>query len=98
MALQIIVAGTEPFTIQLDESISEAWLLQQLRRDSPITRVRLEERLAACLTLSMLQCLDEDLYPPTQAQMIYATDIARELAVSLPFEALRYRGAMSEYR
>jgi hypothetical protein len=29
--------------------------------------------------------------------MINAIDIARELAVSLPFEALRYRGAMSRF-
>jgi hypothetical protein len=30
--------------------------------------------------------------------MIYAIDIAGKLAVSLPFEALRYRGAMSSRR
>lgn len=97
MALQITVGGDQGITFTLDESISQAWLQQELRRDSPAGRVDLVDRLAACLTNSMLQCLDLDLSPPTRAQIIYATDIARELGISLPFEALRHRGAMSEF-
>jgi hypothetical protein len=97
MALQITVLSDEPFTVDLDESISEAWLLQEQRLAYAGTRISLQERLAMCMTMSMLQCLDEDLNPPTQAQLVYATDIARELGVSLPFEALRYRGAMSDF-
>lgn len=97
MALHITVAGEDSVTFTLDESISQAWLQQQLRRDSPASRIDLIDRLAACLTTSMLQCLDADLTPPTAAQIIYATDIARELGVSLPYEALRHRSAMSEF-
>jgi hypothetical protein len=97
MALHITVAGVDSVTFTLDESISQAWLQQQLRRDSPAGRVDLVDRLAACLTTSMLQCLDVDLMPPTAAQLVYATDIARELGLSLPYEALRYRGAMSDF-
>lgn len=97
MALQITVDGQDSVSFTLDESISQAWLQQQLRRDSAAGRIDLIERLAACLTTSMLQCLDQDLTPPTAAQIIYATDIARELGVSLPYEALRHRGAMSEF-
>ncbi|WP_052697929.1 hypothetical protein [Luteibacter yeojuensis] len=97
MALHITVAGEDSVTFTLDESISQAWLQQQLRRDSPASRIDLVDRLAACLTTSMLQCLDADLVPPTASQIIYATDIARELGVSLPYEALRHRSAMSEF-
>ncbi|MDR6935734.1 hypothetical protein [Luteibacter sp. 3190] len=97
MALQITVSGEDSVTFTLDESISEAWVQQRIRRDSAAGRVDLTERLAMCLTASMLQCLDPDLMPPTPAQIIYATDIARELGVSLPFEALRSRGAMSDF-
>lgn len=97
MALQINVGGEDGVTFTLDESISEAWLQQQVRRDSPGGRIDLVDRLAACLTNSMLQCLDVDLMPPTRAQINYAADIARELGISLPFEALRSRGAMSDF-
>lgn len=97
MTLHITVAGEDSVTFTLDESISQAWLQQQLRRDSAASRIDLIDRLAACLTTSMLQCLDADLTPPTSVQILYATDIARELSVSLPCEALRHRGAMSEF-
>lgn len=41
--------------------------------------------------------LDADLQPPSPQQMTVATLIAKTLNVSLPGEALRYRGCMTEF-
>ncbi|TAN02477.1 MAG: hypothetical protein EPN36_16620 [Rhodanobacteraceae bacterium] len=41
--------------------------------------------------------LDADLQPPSPQQMTIATLIAKTLNVSLPGEALRYRGCMTEF-
>jgi len=41
--------------------------------------------------------LDSDLQPPSPQQVTIATLIARSLNISLPGEALRYRGCMSEF-
>jgi len=41
--------------------------------------------------------LDVDLQPPSPQQMTVATLIAKALNVSLPGEALRYRGCMAEF-
>lgn len=38
-----------------------------------------------------------DLRLPTEAQIRYATVISRDLRVTRPAEALRYRGSMSEF-
>jgi hypothetical protein len=49
-------------------------------------------RLAVCFAGSLIECLDPDLKPPTDAQLKYGTDIARELGIPLHAEALRFRG------
>ena len=41
--------------------------------------------------------LDTDLQPPSPQQMTIATLLAKTLNVSLPGEALRYRGCMTEF-
>lgn len=41
--------------------------------------------------------LDVDLQPPSPQQMTIATLIAKALNISLPGEALRYRGCMTEF-
>jgi hypothetical protein len=87
----------DPIAIPLDDVIQEAWSLQYDRahRDGAMDRFR--ERLAVCFANTLAACLDTDLQPPTAAQMQYATSIARELGVSLPYEALRFRGTMSDF-
>lgn len=63
-------------------------------RDPPgLIRQRIAERVA----LSILEILDVDLKPPTDAQVSYAIAIARELNVNLPGEALLFRGAMGDF-
>jgi hypothetical protein len=54
-------------------------------------------RISNCIADSLGKCLDVDLQLPTASQVKYATDIARELGIALPSEALRYRGAAHEF-
>lgn len=55
------------------------------------------ERIGQKISETVLDVLDPDLRPPTDAQVKFALDIARELSVNLPGEALQYRGAMGEF-
>lgn len=87
----------DPIAIPVDDVIREAWSLQYDRAHRGGGMDSFRERLAVCFASSLAACLDNDLQPPTAAQMQYATSIARELGVSLPYEALRFRGAMSEF-
>ena len=97
MPMQLVLDDDEGISIPLDDCTREAWALQC---DRAINAGKLEgwlERVAMCFALSLAECLDSDLKPPTGAQLKYATDISRELGVALPSEALRYRGAMTEF-
>jgi hypothetical protein len=97
MPLQLILDDESGIPIPLDESAREAWQLQFDRANHAGGAEMLRERLANCFANSLAECLDPDLKPPTEAQVLYATAITRELGLSLSSEALRYRGAMSEF-
>ena len=97
MPLQLILDDEGGIAIPLDESAREAWQLQFDRAAHTGSVESLKERLANCFASSLAECLDPDLKPPTEAQVRYATDITRELGLSLNSEVLRYRGAMSEF-
>lgn len=49
------------------------------------------------LITSLASILDDDLQPPTKSQVSYALSIAKALAVSLPGEALKYKGTMKQF-
>ncbi|TPG50760.1 hypothetical protein EAH75_04845 [Rhodanobacter glycinis] len=83
--------------IAADAYIREAWEAQQSRAASKGTSGDLMLRLAECLAASVTECLDPDLKPPTPAQIVYATDIARVLGLAIPPAAIRYRGAMAVF-
>lgn len=83
--------------IAADAYIREAWATQQARALSTGTSGELMTRLVECVAASVTECLDPDLKPPTSAQMIYATDIARTLGIAIPSAAIRYRGAMAAF-
>lgn len=97
MSLQLILDEADSIRIPLDEAVREAWQLQLDRAVDAGLAEGLRERLANCFALSLSECLDADLKPPTEAQVRYATDITRELGLSLNAEVLRYRGAMAEF-
>lgn len=90
-------AGWE-ISIPLEIAVLEALKVQMARVQAddahlPALCRQIGERMA----ISILEILDVDLKPPTEAQVRYALAIARDLNVSLPGEALLFRGAMSDF-
>jgi len=97
MSLQLLLDNEDCIPIPMDDSVQEAWQLQLDRALLEGSTEALRTRLAHSFANSLAECLDPDLKPPTEAQVQYATAITRELGLSLGSEALRYRGAMSEF-
>lgn len=97
MSMQLLLEDESGIPIHLDERSREAWLLQYKRASGTGGMEALRQRLANSLATSLADCLDPDLKAPTDAQLRYASDIARELAIPLPPQALRFRGAMAEF-
>jgi len=97
MPLQLMIDDEQGIPIPLDDLTEEAWLLQFGRAEAQGAIESLSERLATCFAVTLTECLDPDLKPPTEAQLKYAMAIARDLKVALPPEALRFRGSMTEF-
>lgn len=53
--------------------------------------------LAYVISTSLPESVDYDLRPPSEAQVKFATAIARTLGLALPPDVLRYRGPMHEF-
>ena len=76
----------------------EALRLQLYRLRQPGSNpAQLYERIGERFAESVLEVLDIDLRPPTEAQINFAVAVARELGVNLPGEALQYRGPMTDF-
>lgn len=75
----------------LEEALALQWerVRQRTVRDTYVKA--LEYRLEDLLT----DCLDWDLKPPTEAQLSYATLLARRHGITVPTEALNYRMHMA---
>lgn len=97
MPMQLMLDDESGIPIPMDDFVREAWAVQFGRAASNQAVEQLCERLAECFASSLAECLDADLQLPTEAQVRYATDISRHLGVSLPAEALRFRGAMFDF-
>ena len=97
MPMQLVLDDDGSIPIPMDDCVQEAWVLQYDRALHAGTMDGFRERLAACFALSLAECLDPDLKLPTEPQVKYATAISRELGIPLPAEALRFRGAMTEF-
>lgn len=83
--------------IAIDEVAREALLLQTLRSSEPAFRERFLAQLSALLPQLLSGSLDTGLRPPTEKQLAFAVAIARELGISIPGDAFRYREAMGEF-
>lgn len=83
--------------IAIDEVTREALMLQTLRSSEADFRDRFLSQLSALLPQLLSDSLDSGLHPPTEKQMRFALAISRELGVSIPSDAIRYRDAMSEF-
>ena len=90
--------GSWEIEVPVRGSILEALRLQIMRlQQREVFLGPVCERIGQRIAETVLDVLDPDLRPPTEAQVKFALDIARELSINLPGEALQFRGAMSEF-
>ena len=79
--------------ITLDSTVREALSIQMQRSAYCLGCSAFEWRLAKRLS----DVLDADLQPPSDSQLSYAMSIVKALDISLPGEALKFRGSMHEF-
>lgn len=97
MALKLVFEDMWEVSVAVDRRLHEALAVQRERAVQTETVDPFTFRLSACIANSLATFLDLDLQLPSPNQVKYATDIAREIGVAMPAEALRYRGACSEF-
>lgn len=97
MPLQLVFEDQWSIRVPMDDRLEEALGVQRERACRDEFDLAFVERLSECFANSLAACLDTDLQLPTDSQVKYAMDIARELGVSLPADALRFRGAAHEF-
>ena len=97
MSVRLMLDEETGIAIPLDNFSLEAWTLQYVRALHSGRMESLMDRLARSFATSLAECLDADLKQPSDAQIQYATSIARELGIPLPAEALRFRGPMGDF-
>ncbi|MFP7725845.1 hypothetical protein [Lysobacter sp. D1-1-M9] len=88
---------TEALQVPVSDLISEALDAQWRRATSEEMHDQLIARLASCVGAGVELALDPDLRSPTKRQVDFAATVARSLCLSLPADALRFRGAMSAF-
>ena len=79
--------------LPLDPASREALGIQIQRSASNSTRNTFGSRLVE----KLVEIVDADLKPPTERQVAFAIHLAKELGISIPAEALRFRGSMTEF-
>jgi len=97
MPMQLVFEDQWSIPVPMDDRLEEALGVQRERACRDEFDLAFVERLSECFANSLAACLDADLQLPTDSQVKYAMDIARELGVSLPADALRFRGAAHEF-
>ncbi len=97
MLLQLVFEDQWCIPLLLDDRLREALDAQRERASQGELDVAFSDRISASVSQSISACLDPDLQLPTDSQMKYATDIARELGVSLSADVLRFRGSAHEF-
>lgn len=97
MLLQLVFEDQWFIPVPVDSRLQEALDMQRERAFKDDLDMAFINRLSACISNSLSECLDSDLQLPTFNQVKYATDIARELGIPLPADALRFRGAAHDY-
>ena len=97
MLLQLVYEDQWVIPVPVDARVHEALDVQRERA----LRCEMDEvftyQLSVCVANSLAAFLDPDLQLPTANQVKYTTDIARQLGISIPADALRYRGAAHEF-
>lgn len=95
--VRLVLDDDSVVELPIPQSVLVAWRVQCHRMVIPSGKARLVARLAQAFVDSVYSVLDPDLRPPSAKQIKYAQDIARELNVALPGEALRFCGTADEF-
>lgn len=97
--MQLLLVFEDQWSVPVwpNSRLEKALGIQRARADTDELEELLGERIAACLERALEACLDSDLQVPSENQVRYATDIAKELALPLPAEALQFRGAAHDF-
>lgn len=98
MALTL-VCGDKDWSIllEVDHPVCDLLTQQKVRADESDRSKLFTELVSRSFVASLKDVLGTDLRLPTNTQIDLAVLMARELAVSIPSEALKYRGAMEAF-
>jgi hypothetical protein len=97
MLLQLVYEDQWVIPVPVDARVHEALDVQRERAHRCEMDEAFAYQLSVCVANSLAAFLDPDLQLPTASQVKYATDIASQLGISIPAEALRYRGTCHEF-
>lgn len=98
MSLYLVAPGLDlSIELYISESVEQALSLQWERLKDRTARDAFCRRMTNQLDSVIPDSLDWDIKEPTQAQVSYAMVLSKQLGVSIPSEALRYRGYMHEF-
>lgn len=97
MDLRLVFEDRWVIPVSLDARVQEALDVQRERALQSEMDEAFTYKLSTCIANSLAEFLAPDLQLPTPSQVKFATDIARELGISLPADVLRYRGAAHEF-
>ena len=96
--MQLVIQDAEwSLPIRLDDHTQETLLLQLQHAERSGLVAAFSDQLRERFARALQDAVDRELRLPTDRQMAFASTIARELGLSLPAEALRYRGAMHAF-
>ena len=96
--MQLVIETSEwCLPIRLDDHTQEVLLLQIQHAERHDAVAAFSDQLRDRFARALQAAVDCELQLPTERQIAYASTIARELGLSLPAEALRYRGAMYDF-
>lgn len=81
----------------ISEPVERALALQWERLKDRSAQDAFCRRMTAQLESVIPESIDWDIKKPTPAQLSYAVVLSKQLGVTIPPEALRYRGTMHEF-
>lgn len=97
MQLQLVFEDQWSVSVWVGARLEEALGRQRARAQGEELEGIFAERIATCIANALEGSLDSDLQVPSENQVRYATDIAKELVLPLPAEALQFRGAAHDF-
>ena len=97
MPLTLVYEDLWSIDLKLDETLSHALDANHCRAVEDQQEENFRIKLSSCVANAISGFLDLDLQLPSARQVKYATDIARELGIDVPAEALRYQGVCKDF-